>query len=214
MSVERGALIVPTVDRLPPLDPPVRLGVLASGTGTNFVALCEAVREGRLQAEIAVLIYNKPDAKVAIAAEQFGVPAVLLDHRGLTRAKLDRTIVEELKRRGVEWVAMAGWMRIVTSELIAAFPGRILNIHPSLLPSFKGTQAIEQAIAAGVKVTGCTVHFVSEEVDSGAIVMQAAVPVSPDDTAATLHARIQPCEHEIFPKAIALAVSRDRAPAG
>jgi phosphoribosylglycinamide formyltransferase-1 len=121
---------------------------------------------------------------------------------------LDQAIVATLQDYGVEWVIMAGWMRIVTPVLLRAYDQRVLNIHPSLLPSFRGVNAIQQALEAGVKVTGCTVHYAVAEVDSGPIVMQAAVPILPTDTAATLHARIQMQEHEIFPMAIALAASQ------
>ncbi|ERN41234.1 phosphoribosylglycinamide formyltransferase, formyltetrahydrofolate-dependent [Rubidibacter lacunae KORDI 51-2] len=203
--------ISPTVTT-PPLDPPVRLGIMASGTGSNFVALCDAVSDRTLSAEIAVLIYNNPGALVAERAKERNVPAVLLDHRQYKpREELDRAIVAELQRRNVEWVVMAGWMRIVTPLLIEAFRDRALNIHPSLLPSFKGAHAVENALDAGVKITGCTVHYVREQVDSGPIVMQAAVPVLPDDTRDTLHARIQAQEYRILPQAIALAVHRSRS---
>jgi phosphoribosylglycinamide formyltransferase-1 len=118
---------------------------------------------------------------------------------------LDQAIATTLKDYGVDWVIMAGWMRIVTPVLLTAFPQRVINIHPSLLPSFRGVRAVEQALAAGVKVTGCTVHYASAEVDSGPIIAQAVVPILPDDTSDSLHARIQVQEHQIFPRAIALA---------
>lgn len=189
--------------------PPSKLGVMASGSGSNFEAIAAAIAEKRLNAKVAVLIYNNPGAKVAARAERWGVPAVLLNHRDFAnREALDRAIVNTLHEYGAEWVIMAGWMRIVTPVLINAFPRRILNIHPSLLPSFKGAHAVEQALAAGVKITGCTVHYVVAEVDSGAIVMQAAVPVMPNDTAETLHTRIHLQEHRIYPQAIALAASQ------
>jgi len=159
-----------------------------------------------------VLIYNNPDAKAAARAERWGIPSVLLNHREFeNRETLDEAIVTTLQQYKVEWVIMAGWMRIVTPVLINAFPKRILNIHPSLLPSFKGNRAVEQALAAGVKITGCTVHLVVPEVDSGDIIMQAAVPVLADDTLASLHDRIHSQEHRIFPQAIALAATQARA---
>ncbi len=185
---------------------PLQLGIMASGSGTNFEAVAKAIADGQLNAEIKVLIYNNPDAKVKERAQKYRVPAVPIDHRQYRqREELDNKIVEVLTSYGVDWVIMAGWMRIVTRVLLDAYPNRAINIHPSLLPSFKGIKAIEQALAARVKITGCTVHLVSLEVDSGAILMQAAVPVLPDDTLESLHQRIQIQEHNILPKAIALA---------
>jgi phosphoribosylglycinamide formyltransferase 1 len=186
--------------------PPIKLGVMASGSGTNFEAIAQAIAAQQLNAQIQVLIYNNPGARVGDRAAHWQIPAVLLNHREFeSREALDGAIVQTLKAADVEWVIMAGWMRIVTPVLIAAFPDRILNIHPSLLPSFKGNRAVEQALAAGVKITGCTVHFVVPEVDSGDIIMQAAVPVLPDDTPQTLQKRIHEQEHQIFPWAIAIA---------
>ncbi|MEB3310548.1 MAG: phosphoribosylglycinamide formyltransferase [Snowella sp.] len=181
---------------------------MASGSGTNFVAIAEAIERQELNAQVEVLIYNNPQAKVKDQADKFNIPTVLLNHREFTsREALDEAIVSTLKDYGVEWVIMAGWMRIVTPVLLNAFAERVINIHPSLLPSFRGVRAVEQALAAGVKVTGCTVHLASAEVDSGPIIAQAVVPILPDDTADTLHARIQVQEHQIFPLAIAIAAS-------
>lgn len=185
-------------------NPPV-LGVMASGSGSNFEALAQAIAAGELQARIAVLIYNNPNIKAVARAEKWGIPSVLIDHRDYsTREDLDRAIVNILQDYQVNLVVMAGWMRVVTQVLIDAFPHRAINIHPSLLPSFPGIRAVEQALAAGVKITGCTVHFVSVEVDSGPIIIQAAVPVFADDTPASLHARIQIQEHRILTQAINL----------
>ncbi|GAB4550020.1 MAG: phosphoribosylglycinamide formyltransferase [Pleurocapsa sp.] len=186
---------------------PLQLGILASGSGTNFEAVAKAIATGQLNAEIKVLIYNNPEAKVRSRGEKYNVPTIFIDHRNYTRENLDREIVAVMKNYGVDWIIMAGWMRIVTQELLEGFPNRVINIHPSLLPSFKGIRAIEQALAAKVKITGCTVHLVSLEVDSGEILMQAAVPVLSDDTLDSLHARIQIQEHRILPQAIALAAS-------
>ncbi|MGL4880166.1 MAG: phosphoribosylglycinamide formyltransferase, partial [Waterburya sp.] len=189
---------------------PIQLGIMASGSGTNFEAVARAIADGQLNAEIKVLIYNNPHAKVKERAEKYKIPTVLIDHRQYKqRTSLDQEIVAVLKAHGVDWVVMAGWMRIVTEVLLAGYPNRVINIHPSLLPSFKGIRAIEQALAAKVKITGCTVHLVSLEVDSGEILMQAAVPILADDTLETLHARIQVQEHYILPQAIALAVGQD-----
>jgi phosphoribosylglycinamide formyltransferase 1 len=187
-------------------EPMLRLGVMASGNGSNFEAIAQAIQSGQLQAEIAVVIYNNPNAPVVQRAERYSTPTVLLNHRDFAqRESLDQAIVATLKAAQVDWLIMAGWMRIITHVLIDAFPGRILNIHPSLLPSFKGSHAVEQALRSGVKLAGCTVHYVVPEVDSGEILMQAAVPVLPDDTVETLQARIQTQEHRIYPAAIALA---------
>lgn len=188
---------------------PVRLGIMASGSGSNFEAVAQAIATQELQAQIQVLIYNNPEAKVVARANRWNIPTKLLNHRDFQRREdLDQQIVQTLQQFEVEWVVMAGWMRRVTQVLIDAFPDRILNIHPSLLPSFPGVRAVEQALDHGVKISGCTVHLVRLEVDSGPIIQQAAVPVLPNDTSETLHARIQEQEHRILPQAIALAVSQ------
>jgi len=180
------------------------LGVLASGSGSNLEAIATAIHNGQLQAKIAVVIYNEPDAFAKHRAEKFGIPAILVNHRDYkSRKALDLAIIDILNQYNVHLVIMAGWMRIVTQALIDAFPNRILNIHPSLLPSFKGIHAIEQALNYGVKITGCTVHLLSLEVDSGKILQQAAVPILPDDTLEDLQKRIQVQEHLIYPAAIA-----------
>ena len=189
-----------------PLSKTLKLGVMASGSGSNFESLMAVINQGQLNAQVQVVIYNNPAAKVKERAKRWQIPALLLDHRLFnSRESLDQEIVTTLKDYGVDWVIMAGWMRIVTPVLLTAFPQRVLNIHPSLLPSFRGVRAVEQALAAGVKVTGCTVHYASAEVDSGPIIAQAVVPILPDDTSDSLHARIQVQEHQIFPRAIALA---------
>ena len=192
-----------------PLKTPPKLGFMASGSGTNFAAIAESIQNNELNAKIEVLIYNNPKAKVQEQAEKYQIPRVLINHRDFaSREALDEAIVTTFKEYGVEWVIMAGWMRIITPVLLNAFSGRVINIHPSLLPSFRGIRAIEQALAAGVKVTGCTVHFASLEVDSGPIIAQAVVPVLPNDTVETLHARVQIQEHKIFPMAIAIAAQQ------
>lgn len=193
------------------LDEPLSLGIMASGNGSNFVAIADAIAHRKLNAAIKVVIYNRPQAQVREKAEQFGIPAILCHHRDFpTREAFDQVLVDTLKAQQVQWVIMAGWMRVVTPVLIDAFPGRLINIHPSLLPSFKGMNSVEQALAAGVKIAGCTVHLVRPEVDSGPILMQAAVPVLEDDTAETLHQRIQVQEHKILPRAIAIAAQNER----
>lgn len=182
------------------------LGVMASGSGSNFEAIAVAIAQKQLNADIKLVIYNNPQAGVRERADRHHLPHLLLNHRAYpTREALDADIVKHFRQRGVEWVIMAGWMRIVTPVLLGAFPRRVLNIHPSLLPSFRGVRAIEQALAAGVKVSGCTVHYAEAAVDSGPILAQAVVPILAGDTVATLHARIQAQEHRLFPLAIAIA---------
>lgn len=179
---------------------------MASGSGSNFEAIAQAIADQQLHAQIQVVIYNNPGAKVIERTQRWQVPGVLLNHRDFdSREELDQAIAATLHQHQVEWVIMAGWMRRVTQVLIDAFPQRILNIHPSLLPSFPGIRAVEQALNAGVKISGCTVHIVELEVDQGPIVMQAAVPVLPHDTPETLQARVQVQEHRIYPLAIAQA---------
>ena len=185
---------------------PLQLGIMASGEGTNFEAVAKAIADGKLDAKIQVVIYNNPDAKVKERAEQYEIPTILVDHREYPeRENFDHEIVAVLKSYAADWVVMAGWMRVITQVMLDGYPKRIINIHPSLLPSFKGSKAVEQALEAGVKITGCTAHLVDLEIDGGKIIMQAAVPVLPEDDVETLHARIQQQEHSIFPQAIALA---------
>jgi phosphoribosylglycinamide formyltransferase-1 len=201
-----ASIVSPQIDTQNLSSNSLKLGIMASGSGSNFEAIAQAIQAGQLNAQIQVLIYNNPDAFAAVRASNWGVSAELLNHRNYKqREDFDRDIVQSLREYDVDWVVMAGWMRLVTPVLIDAFPHKIINIHPSLLPSFKGVNAVEQALSAGVKITGCTVHLVCLEVDSGPIIMQAAVPVLPDDTAQTLHARIQVQEHLVLPQAIALA---------
>lgn len=189
--------------------PPVKLGILASGNGSNFEAVVQAIADGRLRAEVALVIYNNPGAKVAVRAERWGVPSHCIDHRQfVSREAFDYEVVSALQRAGVEWVVMAGWMRRVTEVFLEGYRDRAINIHPSLLPSFPGMRAIDQAIAARVKLAGCTAHLVTLEVDCGPILVQAAVPVLATDTVETLHARVQVQEHRILPQAIALATAQ------
>ncbi len=192
----------------------IPLGILASGNGSNLEAIATAVQRGELPARIAVMVYNNPDAYARQRAERFGIPAVLVNHRDYgDREAFDRAVVSVLQQYDVGLVVMAGWMRVATQVLLDAYPDRMLNIHPSLLPSFPGLRAHEQALAYGVKIAGCTVHVVRLEVDSGPIVAQAAVPVLPDDTAETLHQRIQGEEHRLYPQAIAAYLAHLQAEA-
>ena len=184
----------------------VKLGVMASGSGSNFEAIAKAINRGELNAQVEVLVYNNPQAKVKSRADKYNIASVLLNHRDFSsREALDQAIVDVFKEHQVEWIVMAGWMRIVTETLLNAFPQRVINIHPSLLPSFRGIKAIEQALEANAKITGCTVHLVDLKVDSGPILIQAAVPILPDDTPDTLHHRIQIQEHRIIVQGIAIA---------
>jgi phosphoribosylglycinamide formyltransferase-1 len=175
-----------------------RVGVLLSGRGSNFQAIADRVAAGDVPAEIAVVIANRADAAGLEAARARGLKAICLPSKGIDREVFDRQLIEALREHDVEWVILAGYMRILSAAFIRAFPQRILNIHPSLLPAFPGLDAQHQAFDYGVKITGCTVHFVDEHLDHGPIVMQAAVAVEPEDTAETLSARILKEEHRIY----------------
>jgi phosphoribosylglycinamide formyltransferase-1 len=179
-----------------------RLGVLLSGRGSNFQAIAARVAAGEIPAEIVVVIANRPDAPGLDAARRLGLNAVSLPSKGLDRESYDRQLIATLQEHNVEWVILAGYMRILSAEFIRAFPQRILNIHPSLLPSFPGLDAQHQAFDYGVKISGCTVHFVDEHLDHGPIVMQAQVPVDPSDTAETLSAKILAQEHRIYSESL------------
>jgi len=195
--------------RWPPSGRSLRLGVLASGHGSNFEALVQACRSGSLVAEVVQLVVNNPACGARQRAARLGVPCLLHDHRDhRQRQDLDRAVVTSFAASSVDLVVMAGWMRIVTPVLIGAYPDRLVNIHPSLLPSFRGLDAVGQALAAGVTLSGCTAHLVVEEVDGGPILVQAAVPVLPGDDHDRLAARIQVQEHRILPYAVALAAAR------
>jgi phosphoribosylglycinamide formyltransferase 1 len=180
-----------------------RLGVLISGRGSNLQALIDAIAAGRLDATIAVVISNRADAAGLDRARAAGIETVIVSHRGFpTREDYDRALVKELQTRDVGLVCLAGFMRLVGAPLIDAFPNRILNIHPSLLPAFPGLDAQKQAIDHGVKVSGVTVHLVTAELDGGPIVVQRAVPVIAGDTAETLASRILEEEHRAYPDAV------------
>ncbi|MBM3792493.1 MAG: phosphoribosylglycinamide formyltransferase [Acidobacteria bacterium] len=184
-----------------------KLGILLSGRGSNFAAIARRIASGRLDAEIAVVISNKPGAPGLDTAREFGLKAVSLPSKGLERETYDRQVIDVLRQQGVELVILAGYMRLLSAAFVREFPLRILNIHPSLLPSFPGLDAQHQAFAYGAKVSGCTVHFVDEKLDHGPIVLQRAVPVENDDTADTLSARILAAEHELYSEAIALVLA-------
>jgi len=184
-----------------------RLGILLSGRGSNFEAIADNVNLGRLAAEIAVVISNRTEARGIETARSRGLHAVVLPSKGVGREEYDRRVVAELQECAVDLVCLAGFMRLLTAEFCRAFPLRTLNIHPSLLPSFPGLDAQKQALEHGVKVAGCTVHFVDEHLDGGPIILQAAVPVLDDDTEATLAARILAEEHRIYSQAIGIILS-------
>jgi phosphoribosylglycinamide formyltransferase 1 len=185
-----------------------RIGVLLSGRGSNFEALAESVAAGRIPgAEIALVISNREGAPGLELAKARGIPARVIPSKGLEREAYDRLVVAELQRARVELVCLAGFMRLLSPYFIAMFPQRILNIHPSLLPSFPGLEAQRQALEYGVKVSGCTVHLVDENLDAGPIVAQAVVPVRDDDTAETLAARILAEEHRLYTEAVRLILS-------
>jgi len=184
-----------------------RLGILLSGRGSNFEAIADNVAAGRLQAEIAAVISNREEARGLAIARERGLPALCVPSKGVSREGYDRRVVEELKVRGVELVCLAGFMRLLSAEFCRAFPMRILNIHPSLLPAFPGLDAQQQALDHGVKISGCTVHFVDEQLDAGPIILQAAVPVLDDDTEESLAARILKQEHRIYSQAIRIILS-------
>jgi len=194
----------------------VRIGVLASGRGSNFAALASASADGSLGARVVCLITDNPDAGALALARDYGIPSVVLT-AAPRRARLDAAseeqIVAALRAHRVDLVCLAGFMRILGAGILAAYPRAILNIHPSLLPSFPGLDAQRQALEHGVRISGCTVHLVDAGIDTGAILAQTAVPVHPDDTPATLTARILDAEHRLYPRAVrdwVDARSRDR----
>jgi len=179
------------------------LGILLSGRGSNFVAIADSIDAGRIaDARIAVVISNRADAPGVATSRQRGFNAVVIPSKGRTREEHDREVVGVLKQHHVDLICLAGYMRLLSSWFVQQFPRRILNIHPSLLPAFPGLEAQEQAFAYGVKVSGCTVHFVDEELDHGAIIVQRAVPVLGGDDEHTLAARILEQEHVAYTEAI------------
>jgi phosphoribosylglycinamide formyltransferase 1 len=181
---------------------PKRLGILLSGRGSNFLAIADSVRAGRINAEIAIVISNRADAPGLEAAKQRGLQAVLIPSKGRVRVEHDREVIAALQHARVDLVCLAGYMRLLSPEFVRAFPDRVLNIHPSLLPAFPGLDAQKQALDYGVKVSGCTVHLVDEHLDHGPIVVQRTVPVLPDDDEHSLSARILEQEHIAYTEAI------------
>ncbi len=186
----------------------VRLGILISGRGSNMIALADATREDRIpKSQIAVVISDQPDAAGLVRAKECGLQTLVIERFGRRREEHDREIVSALKAHEVDLVCLAGYMRLLSPYFVQAYRNRILNIHPSLLPCFPGLDAQRQALAHGVKWSGCTVHFVDETLDGGPIIAQRVVPVLDDDTEETLSTRILEQEHVLYAEAVALVVS-------
>ncbi len=183
------------------------LGILISGRGSNMEAILDAVADGRIDARAGLVISNVPNAAGLERARERGVEAITIDHRGATREEHDRRMHEALSERGVDLVCLAGYMRLLSHWFIQTYPNAILNIHPSLLPAFPGLGAQGQALEYGVRLSGCTVHFVDEELDHGPIILQHAVPVDPSDTEETLSERILREEHLAYPEAVRLVAA-------
>lgn len=181
----------------------MKIGILISGRGSNMTAIVDAVQSGRIpDAEVAVVISDKASAEGLEKAKARSVETLVIERNGRKRAAHDAEIVAELQKRDVELICLAGYMRLLSKEFVQAFPNKIINIHPSLLPSFPGLDAQKQAFDYGVKITGCTVHFVDEELDHGAIIMQKAVEVADDDRTETLSAKILAHEHNLYIEAL------------
>ena len=207
----RKNLISPIDSEEPLFDPKIKLGILASGNGSNFEYIVKSIQKKRLNAEIIILIVNNPNCLAIKKAIKYKIPYLIINHKDFnSRLEHDKVVMKKLEELDVELVVMAGWMRIVGEELINKFKQRLINIHPSLLPSFKGVDAVQQAIDNRVTITGCTVHYVQKEVDSGSIIIQAAVPLNEKDSKDTLKKRIQEMEHIILPIAIAKVAKKIR----
>ena len=189
----------------------MKIGILISGRGSNMLAIVDAVKSGAIpDSEVAVVISDKADAAGLAKAKDRGIETVVVERKGRIREEYDAELVGELVKRGVELVCLAGYMRLLSKDFIAVFPDGIINIHPSLLPAFPGLDAQRRAFEHGVKITGCTVHFVDEDLDSGEIILQKAVEVRDDDTAESLAARILDVEHIAYVEAIRKIVERNR----
>ncbi len=187
----------------------LKLGVLISGRGSNLMAIARAAQSGAIPAEVALVLSNRPQAPGLAWAREQGIPTCALPSAGREREEYDREAVQRLRGAGVELVCLAGYMRLLSGVFVAAFPDRILNIHPSLLPAFPGLDAQQQALDYGVKYSGCTVHLVDETLDGGPILLQAVVPVLDTDDEAALSTRILAEEHRLYPEAIRLVASGD-----
>ena len=205
------SLVSPFVSEIPLFEPKIKLGVLASGNGSNFEYIIKSIENNQLNAEISILIVNNPDCLAIKKAIKYNIPYVIINHRDcISREDHDKLVLHKLQEFSVELVVMAGWMRIVGEGLINKYINRLINIHPSLLPSFKGINAIQQAIDSQVKITGCTVHYVQKEVDSGSIIIQAAIAIKENESINKLKKRIQLMEHKILPIAIGIVANRLR----
>jgi len=191
-----------------------KLGILLSGRGSNFEAIADSIKAGRLQAEIAIVISNRADAAGLESSRRRGLNAKLIPSKGRVREEHDREVIAALKEAGVDLVCLAGYMRLLSPEFVGAFPNRVLNIHPSLLPAFPGLDAQKQALEYGAQVSGCTVHIVDEHLDHGPIIVQKTVPVLESDDEHTLSARILEQEHVAYPEAIRLMLSGEVAVEG
>tara|TARA_Y100001968_G_C19433244_1_gene758201 strand:- start:1322 stop:1996 length:675 start_codon:yes stop_codon:yes gene_type:complete len=201
----------PITNEIPRFSPKLNLAVMASGNGSNFEALYKSIVAKQIDAKISVLIVNNNQCMAKTRAEYLGVKCEYIDHRTFkTREEYDERILYTLYQYNVESIIMAGWMRIISPVLINKYPDRIINIHPSLLPSFKGNNAIKQAIDSKVKISGCTVHRVVKDVDSGEIIAQAAVAINKDETVESLKQKIQEREHQLLPIGVALAAMKWR----
>jgi len=201
----------PMTEQAEPESAPLRLAVLGSGRGTNCQAIIDAIESGKLAAQIVCVISDVEDAVILGRAGKHGIPAEFISgapFKTKLEGEAEQNYLDVLKKHRAEAIALAGFMRIIKRGLLSAFPGRVLNIHPSLLPSFPGMESWEQALNYGVKVTGCTVHVVDEGTDTGPIIVQRTVPVLDDDTPESLHARIQVEEHKAYPEALALLATR------
>jgi len=183
-----------------------RLGVLLSGRGSNFEAIADNVAHGAIEASIAVVVSNRAEARGVALARERGIHAVVIPSKGVDREAYDRLLIAELQKYQVDLICLAGYMRVLSATFVREFRNRILNIHPSLLPAFPGLDAQHQALAYGVKVSGCTVHFVDEYLDAGPVILQAVVPVEDNDTEETLSARILREEHRIYSEAIRIVL--------
>jgi len=191
---------------MPTIMPQLKIAVLGSGKGSNFRAILSAIMEGHLRVTPVLAASDVADAGILTLADNLGIPTTVIDEpKFQTRLseEVESKLVEELQASGAELIVLAGYMRLVKAPLLEAFPRRIINIHPSLLPSFPGLEAWRQALIAGVKITGCTVHFVDSGMDTGEIIAQSEVSILPGDTPETLHARIQEAEHELYPEVLA-----------
>lgn len=188
-----------------------KLAVFASGNGTNFVAIADAINDGKLAAEIKVIVVDKQRAPVIEHAKQRGIPVYYLDYKAFATKELaEMALIPVLQAAGVDLIVLAGFMRIITKQLLAAYPNKIINIHPSLLPAFPGRHGIDDAFNAGVSQTGVTIHYVDSGIDSGQIIQQVVVPILPNDTLASLETKIHTAEHQVYPQAINTLINTEK----